>query len=64
MGMGVGKGNGNGNGDGNDNRNRNGKGNGNKLLTIFYIFMSQILYVPCKCHGDVYVSIEKSTLEM
>jgi hypothetical protein len=26
--------------------------------------MSQILYVPCKCHGDVYVAIKKTTLEV
>ncbi len=31
---------------------------------FFVLFMSQILYVPCKCNGDVYVAIKKRTLQM
>jgi hypothetical protein len=35
----------------------NGNGNRNELLTIFFvIFMLQILYVPCKRHGDVSIA--------
>jgi hypothetical protein len=50
MGMGMGLGMGIGMGIGNRD--------GNKLLTIFlyYLCMSQILYVPCKGHGDVYIA--------
>jgi hypothetical protein len=46
---------GNGNGNGNKNWNRNG--NRNKISNIFLFnlspYMSQILFVPCKRHGDI-----------
>ncbi len=48
--MGIGMGNGNGNGT------RNGNGNENKLSTNFVLFMSQILHIPCRRHGDVYIA--------
>ncbi len=69
IGMGIGIRIGNGNGNGNRNRKRNGNENRNAkgLLTLFVLFyphgMWEILYIHCKCQGDVYVAIEKSTLE-
>jgi hypothetical protein len=50
---------------------RNGNGNWGVNLAFNHFFptihplgVSQILYVPCKRHGDVYVAIKKGTLEM
>jgi hypothetical protein len=61
---------GDGNGDGQSEweQEQEREGDRNKLLTIFKLFLpvlfTKIFYVPCKRHGDVYVAMEKSSLEM
>jgi hypothetical protein len=34
-----------------------------EYLSLWCI-LDPIPYIPCKCHGDVYVAIEKSSLVM